>query len=310
MLELSINELDKLKLVSHALSSEIRLKMINLLNKRTMNIHELGRELDIPLSTAASHIKVLEEAFLVITELRPAKRGVMKVCTRNFDDIHIQLNSPPEHPMKHRESFEMEMPIGHYVDFQVSPTCGMANADGVLVPEDDPVHFYNPIRTRAHLIWTRKGYFEYKFPIIIPNDVKIKEIEFSAEICSEAPNYDHNWPSDITVWMNQVDIGTWTSPGDFGDRPGSLNTGAWGTSTNTQYGVLKTWKITEEQTTIDDVFLSNSTVNDLLVGSNSILSVKIGIKDDAVHKGGINIFGSELGDYPQDLQLKILYAKS
>ncbi|WP_026701759.1 ArsR/SmtB family transcription factor [Salibacterium aidingense] len=310
MLELSINNLDQLKSVSHALSSEIRLKMIHLLNQRTMNIHELGEALEIPLSTAAAHVKVLEDALLIITELRPAKRGVMKVCTRNFDDIHIQLNKPPENPAKQEDFVTVNMPIGQYVDFEVSPTCGMANGDGVLAAEDNPVHFYDPIRTDAELIWTRKGYFEYKFPITIPADAVITEIQLSAEVCSEAPNYDPHWPSDISVWFNDVEIGTWTSPGDFGDRPGRLNTGSWGKTTSTQYGLLKTWKVKKDKTTIDDVFLSQVTVDDITIGSNSVLPVKIGIKDDAVHKGGINLFGAGMGDFNQDLNLKVLFTRA
>lgn len=121
----------------------------------------------------------------------------------------------------------------------MAPTCGIANHDGLIIPEDEPVHFYSPVRANAQLIWTRKGYFEYKFPIAIPEETKINELQISLEICSEAPNYDHNWPSDITVWLNGVDIGTWTSPGDYGDRPGKLNSLAWSETTSTQYGVLK-----------------------------------------------------------------------
>ena len=33
---------------------------------------------------------------------------------------------------------------------------------------------------------------------------------------------------------------------------------------------------------------------------------KIGIKPDAIHKGGINLFGKNFGDYKQSIILKIL----
>jgi predicted transcriptional regulator len=305
LLELSIKNPEKLRIVAHALSSEVRLKIVELLNKGNVNINQLAERLDIPVSTAASHIKVLEEAGLIQTELRPASRGAMKVCTRNFDDIHITLNVPLSKDTY--EHYELEMPIGQYTDFLVSPTCGIADRESAIIPEDEPVHFYNPVRSRAQLIWTRKGYFDYKFPLVIPHGAKIKAVEFSAEICSEAPNYDHNWPSDITVWLNGIDIGTWTSPGDFGDRPGKLNSKAWVESTSTQYGSLKTWKVTEEKATIDDVFLSDITIQDLGILEREYLSFRIGIKEDAVHKGGMNLFGSEFGDHPQDIKLKISF---
>ncbi|WP_067725063.1 ArsR/SmtB family transcription factor [Oceanobacillus damuensis] len=305
MLELSIKEPGKLKIVAHALSSEVRLNIISLLNKGNMNVHQLAETLNIPISTTASHIKVLEESGLILTELRPASRGAMKVATRNFDDIHIELNSQNQFSRKYKH-FQIEMPIGHYVDFEVAPTCGIANHDGFIIPEDEPVHFYSPQRSKAQLIWTRKGFFEYKFPIIgIPPKSEIKEVQFSVEICSEAPNYDSNWPSDITVWINNVDIGTWTSPGDFGDRPGKLNPKKWSEKTYTQYGSLKTWKVTSDQTTIDDIVLSNTTVQDLNIMERNYLTFKIGIKEDAIHKGGINLFGRDFGDYPQDIKLHI-----
>ncbi len=304
MLELSIKEADKLRKVAHALSSDVRLKIINLLNVGNMNIHQLAETLEIPVSTAASHVKVLEQSALIQTELRPARRGAMKVCTRNFDDIHIQLNNKDSF-FNESKSYELEMPIGQYTDFQVAPTCGMANQDKILIPEDEPVHFYSPERSKAQLIWTRKGYFEYKFPIVIPYKADVNALQISMEICSEAPNHDHNWPSDITVWLNGVDIGTWTSPGDYGDRPGKLNPSYWTETTGTQYGTLKTWKVTKKHTMIDDFQLSNCTINNLKLLENEFLSMKVGIKEDAVHKGGINLFGKEFGDYSQDIKLKI-----
>ncbi|WP_431802407.1 ArsR/SmtB family transcription factor [Halobacillus andaensis] len=307
MFELSIKNPDELQKVAHALSSKVRLKIINLLNTKTVNIHELAETLSIPVSTAASHIKVLEESGLVLTELRPAQRGSMRVCTRNFDDIHIQLNDPKDH-LNDYESFEIEIPIGQYVDYVVAPTCGMANHNGLLIPEDQPGHFFNPNRTEAQLIWTRKGYFEYKLPLVIPPEARVESIELSMELCSEAPNFDPNWPSDITVWLNGLNIGTWTSPGDFGDRPGKLNPKSWAETDYTQYGTLKTWKVTREKTTIDVFYLSDVTIEDLKLGDHNFLSFKIGIKEDALHKGGINLFGKGFGDHAQDIKLKVDYS--
>ncbi|WP_179133959.1 ArsR/SmtB family transcription factor [Halobacillus massiliensis] len=307
MFELSIKKPEELRKVAHALSSKVRLEIINLLSTKNANIHQLAESLHIPVSTAASHIKVLEESGLVLTELRPAKRGSMRICTRNFNDIHIQLNDPKEY-LNEYESFDVEIPIGQYVDYEVAPTCGMANHEGKLIPEDQPGHFFSPKRTNAQIIWTRKGYFEYKLPLVIPHDKTIEAVEVSMEICSEAPHFDSNWPSDITVWLNGVDIGTWTSPGDFGDRPGILNSKLWAETDYTQYGTLKTWKVSRKKTTIDVFHLSDVTIEDLGLEKENFLSFKIGIKEDALHKGGINLFGKEFGDHPQDIKLKVDYS--
>lgn len=307
MLELTINDPERLSTVTHALSSQARLKIIKLLNEENMNIHQIAGKLSIPVSTTAAHIRILEEAGLIHTELRPASRGAMKMCSRNFDDLHIILNNPPTPDKSQAKQYEVEIPIGQYTDFEVAPTCGMADRDSLLIPEDAPVHFYNPNRMKAQVIWTRKGFLEYKFPIVIDPKTDIKAIEFSLEICSEAPNYDHNWPSDITVWINNVEIGTWTSPGDFGERPGKLNSEFWSETTNTQYGLLKVWKVSDRNTMIDDFKLSDITLKDLGISNNDNITFKIGIKEDAQHKGGMNIFGKECGDYQQDIKMKAIF---
>lgn len=37
------------------------------------------------------------------------------------------------------------------------------------------------------------------------------------------------------------------------------------------------------------------------------ISVRIGVKEDAVHKGGMNLFGNGFGDYPQDIVMKMWF---
>ncbi len=76
---------------------------------------------------------------------------------------------------------------------------------------------------QAGLLWFGRGHVEYKFP----NNAKIlnknvNAIEFSMELSSEVPGTNPDWPSDITLWVNGVAIGTWTSPGDYGDKRGAF----------------------------------------------------------------------------------------
>ena len=292
-------------MVARALSSEDRINIIELLNTRNMIINEIAEKLNIPVSTAASHVKVLEEAELIQTELRPAKRGAKKVCTRYYDEVLIRLNVDVGHnDPKH--TYEISMPIGQYMDFEVFPTCGMATRDGHII-DDDPTYFYHPHRGQAEIIWLRKGYLEYVYPLDIPQHAKIDSLQFSMEICSEAPNYDNQWPSDITVWVNGIEIGTWTCPGDFGDRPGKLNPPDW-PSTRTQYGVLKKWEIDRIHSTIDDVPISSVTLDQLILKEQEFIRFRIGIKADAVHRGGMNIFGKAFGDHPQDIVMKLQYS--
>lgn len=304
MLELSIDEPGSLIKVAHALSSEVRIDILKLLNFRKMNVIELAEELGLPVSTIASNVRVLEGAGLINTELQPASRGKMKVCSRNFDDIHMMLNLSIGHnDPKHY--YELEMPIGHFVDCEVHPTCGIINSNG-LVAEDDSLPFYHPKRITAQLIWFRQGFLEYRFPLEIGSKSIIQSLQFSMELCSEAPSYDHNWPSDITLWIDGREICTWTCPGDFGDRRGKLNP-EWLRDNHTQYGLLKNWKIDDTGSYLDDVKVSEVTLSDLQLAGRKFLTLRLGVKAGAANVGGINLFGKGFGDFDQDIMMRILY---
>lgn len=306
MLELSFDDPDKLVTVTHALSTRSRVDILRLLNSKNLNIVEIAEALKLPVSTVANNIKILEAARLINTELLPASRGAMKVCSRNYDDIHIALNLEKAGPRGGVQVYEVDMPIGHYSDCEVSPTCGMANVDGMIIREDEPASFFHPKHIGAQIMWFRKGYVEYLMPLEIPPGARIESLEVSMEMCSEAPNYDHNWPSDISVWINGVEIGMWTCPGDFGDRRGNLNP-AWWYEWSTQYGLLKTWRVDKEKTSLDMEKVSPVTLNQLNLMDSHKLRLRVGIKPDAVHQGGMNLFGREFGDHDQNIKMTINY---
>ncbi|CAM3120392.1 ArsR family transcriptional regulator [Paenibacillus taichungensis] len=307
MLELSFDNPDELVTVTHALSTRSRVDILRLLISQNLNIVEIAEALKLPVSTVASNIKVLEAARLINTELLPASRGAMKVCSRNYDDIHIALNQEKAIPKGDIQVYEVDMPIGHYSDCEVSPTCGMANGEGMIIREDEPASFYHPKHVGAQIMWFRKGYVEYLMPLEIPAEAVIESLELSMEICSEAPNYDHNWPSDISVWINGVEIGMWTCPGDFGDRRGKLNP-AWWFEWSTQYGLLKTLRVDKNKTTLDMEKISAVDLAQLNLQNSHKLRVRIGIKPDAVHQGGVNLFGRQFGDYDQNIKMTVHYA--
>ncbi|KGP80711.1 MULTISPECIES: ArsR/SmtB family transcription factor [unclassified Paenibacillus] len=307
MLELSFDNPDELVTVTHALSTRSRVDILRLLISQNLNIVEIAEALKLPVSTVASNIKVLEAARLINTELLPASRGAMKVCSRNYDDIHIALNLEKAIPKGDIQVYEVDMPIGHYSDCEVSPTCGMANGEGMIIREDEPASFFHPKHVGAQIMWFRKGYVEYLMPLEIPGEAVIESLELSMEMCSEAPNYDHNWPSDISVWINGVEIGMWTCPGDFGDRRGKLNP-AWWFEWSTQYGLLKTWRVDKNKTTLDMEKISAVDLAQLNLQNSHKLRVRIGIKPDAVHQGGVNLFGRQFGDYDQNIKMTVHYA--
>jgi len=306
VLELGFDDPEKLVSVAHALSTRSRVDILHLLNSRNLNVIEIAEALNLPVSTVANNVKVLEAARLINTELLPASRGAMKVCSRNYDDIHIALNIEKCAPKGIVNVYEVEVPIGHYSDCEVSPTCGMADTEAMLIREDEPTSFYHPKHVGAQIIWFRKGYLEYLLPLEVPKGARIETLELSMEICSEAPNYDNDWPSDISVWINGVEIGMWTSPGDFGDRRGKLNP-AWWQDSSTQYGLLKKWRIDRDKTTLDMEKVSDVSLSRLNLEQSPKLRLRIGVHPDSVHQGGVNLFGRGFGDYAQEIQMKISF---
>jgi predicted transcriptional regulator len=113
-------------------------------------------------------------------------------------------------------------------------------------------------------------------------------------------------PSDITLWINDVEIGTWTCPGFFTGTRGRY-TPAWLNISSNQYGLLKTWYINQEGSRIDGMKLSDVTPRKLRLFKHKFIRVRIGHKPDAANKNGITLFGRHFGNYPQDLILQVKY---
>jgi predicted transcriptional regulator len=286
-----------------ALGNETRLAILRYLGDRVVPVNQIAQDLGLPPSTATMHIVVLERARLLHTEMKPASRGLQKVCARTYDELVIDLPRGEHHT---REAIEHTMPIGGFSDFDVEPTCGLAGTNGLIGYLDDPSSFYEPERVRAQLLWFRSGYVEYRFPNRVPPGATVRSLQLTAEVCSEAPLHDPDWPSDISVWVNGVPLGEWTCPADFGGVRGRL-TPSWWEEKDSQFGVLKRWRVTEAGTSIDGLDLSAVDVLTLGLRRSDPITVRIGVRSDAQHVGGINLFGREFGNYPQDLGLRLEY---
>ncbi len=284
-----------------ALSSETRLAILSYLGNRTVNVNEIAGVLQIAASSATTHIQILEKADLIRTKVIPATHGLQKLCARTYDNVHICLerNNSDSH-----NSFTVTMPIGQYYDFDVYPTCGLANETSLIGLLDTPASFYEPAHVTAQLLWFGYGYVAYRFPNYLPIGTSAVRLDLSAEICSEAPLHHLNWPSDITVWINGVEIGCWTSPADFGGERGLL-TPEWWETKDSQYGQLKIWSITRDGSNIDGKSISSVQIQDLRLAEKPFIEVRLGIKPDALNVGGLNIFGEKFGNYPQPIVLKV-----
>ena len=300
-MNLSLSEPAGLQKVAHALSNELRLKILSLLDERSMNVLELSQRLNMPISTVSNSITVLEEADLIRTERQSGVRGVSKLCSRKKDNITIQLAKTAKREL---ESFFYHMPIGAYSDFVVTPTCGLLSHERNIGENDNPATFYDPARFQAQLLWFQQGYVEYRFSSHALMEQEAQCLAIAFEACSEAPNYRKDWPSDITVSINGVELGTWCCPGDFGGRQGRC-TPEWWLPSSTQYGLLKRWKVMADGCYLDDVRISDVTLEQLHLTDKPYIAVRIGVEPDAVHQGGINLFGERFGDHNQAIVMRL-----
>jgi predicted transcriptional regulator len=200
---------------------------------------------------------------------------------------------------------EVAMPLGLYTGCSVSAPCGLCSSEGVIGLLDVPDFFLDPARMQASLIWFSRGYVEYKFP----NNAKlikagVNTLEFSMEMSSEVPGTNANWPSDISLWVNGVKIGTWTSPGDYGDKRGTF-TPRWWKLKGSQYGRLTTWQVSRRGTYVDGEKLSSVNLEQLDLPSHHSIRLRIGIDEGARNPGGVNIFGRQFGNHDQDILMRL-----
>jgi predicted transcriptional regulator len=285
-----------------ALSSETRQAMLALLTHQVLNLSELAAAMNLPHSTVSFNVNQLEAVGLVVVEVEPGTRGMQKLCSKRYDEVRIRL--PGAAVQAASNVVSISMPIGSYRIVEAAPTCGLVSETKIIGMLDDPRSFFEPEHVHAQLLWFSAGYVEYAFPNNVPFGSFTTDLELSMEMCSEAPNYNLDWPSDITLWINDVEIGTWTSPGDFGGKPGLL-TPSWWQEDRTTYGLLKQWTVNERGAMIDGVALGPVTIADLNLAQANHIRVRIGIKEDARNRGGLNLFGRKFGNYPQDIVMRL-----
>lgn len=287
-----------------ALGSDVRIEILNiLLENNNMSMNELASRLNITNGALTSHIKKLESSGLITTASESAGHGNQKICSVHLDKILIDLEKQEDF----QNVYNTELRVGHYSDYNICPTCGIASNQNIIGSVDDPRYFEHPDRYNADILWFTKGYVEYVIPNFIPSSQRITQITISAELSSEAPGINNVWPSDISFYLNDVCIGTWTSPGDFGDVKGLFTPDWWPQNWN-QYGLLKLLVINKKGTYIDGLQISDVTIDDFDLDYRSGIRFKMAVEDSAQHVGGLTIFGKSFGNYGQDIKVSLNYA--
>ena len=286
-----------------ALASETRLQILSALAEAPMNISDVAQAVGITPTMVVKHIKLLEKAGIVACDVQPGIRGTQKVC-RLVDKFIVLLFDTHQ---ESKESYTYSMPVGMYVDCDVSSPCGLSTTESVIGFADVPLYFMDPKHVDASIVWFSSGWVEYALPNYLLMNQRLKQLRLSFEMCSEAPGYNENWPSDIHFYINGKFIGYWTCPGDFGEKPGALTPKWW--NFGTQYGMLKQITINERGTFFDGIPSGEGgcTLADMNIDPQKPIRFRIASPSGARCPGGVNLFGRGFGNYDQDILVSLDY---
>ncbi|KFI47489.1 ArsR/SmtB family transcription factor [Bifidobacterium biavatii] len=299
--------LDKESLaVYKALASQTRLDILNLLSEKNHTASELAEQLNLSKAVLSRHIAQLEDAGLIqIDRSVRTDDNRKKNYTLRVDHANIVFPRKIYLPYKQKTQ---DIRLGYYTDFSVEPTCGLASRDAVIGQLDEPRVFASSERTKASLLWLSNGYVEYKIPNTLEPGQTAQMLDISMELSSEYPGSNNEWPSDITFFINGVNITTWTSPGNYSDVRGKL-TPLWWNERFSQYGLLKHLRVNNEDSGLDGVKVSDTTLADLRLEDSPFITLRIGVLPDAVHRGGLTIFGKDFGNHPQNITMTLYYTE-
>ncbi|KRK48423.1 ArsR family transcriptional regulator [Secundilactobacillus kimchicus JCM 15530] len=294
-LDISENSLNVYK----ALANPVRLKMIQILSHDKLNVKDLANRVGLSNTITLRHLQILADADIITFE----KQGHSKVSRLKVDNISVRF---PERIYPSFDVYETDIPVGHYTAYSVEPSCGLAGKTAYIGKVDNPTYFMDPQRMEAGMIWYSKGFVEYQAPNYLQKNDHLEMLDLSMELGSEFPFSNNVWPSDITFYINDVEIGTWTSPGDFSDTRGKY-TPAWVPDNVNQYGIQKILRITDHGSYLDGQPFTNVSLGDLDT-SKTTFKIRFAIKPDAENSGGCTIFGKGFGNYDQDINLKLFYS--
>lgn len=291
----------KNQLFLECFSSPTRINIINLLNERPYNIKELAQALNISSGIVTRHVTKLGEAGIVKFENISGKRGTQKICSLAIDEVTLKF----KYKNTDQNQYRVDIPIGQYFSYKVAPTCGLSTHLYLIGEVDEPKYFADPQHIKANHLWFADGYIDYRIPNYLKKETQLQTIAIAFEIGSEAPRFDDDWSSEISFYLNNIFIGSWSSPGDYGKHRGTYTPSWWAGS---QYGLLKKIVVNETGTYIDNDRMSNVTSKDLAILNDDEINFRVSsLKTVSDKAGGVNLFGKNFGNYNQDIEVFITY---
>ena len=286
-----------------ALDSEVRLGILDeLLRNGELNLAYFAKRFNVSNGAITAHVKKLHEAGLIEISTSSGIRGTQKICCLATDKIIIDFASRPQEEGRVETA---QLDVGHFIDYDAHPTCGLATVERVIGRFDDPASFSYPERVKAGILWLGHGYVEYLVPNYLQPDSELCELVFSLEIASEAPGYAAYYPSDIHFSVNGKEIGVYTSKGEYNDRAGTCNPSWWYGNLG-QYGKKIVISVGKEGTYIGSIRVSDVKLSDLGVQAGEQIRFRIFVPEEGERSGGFTIFGRGFGDYDEGIVCKFI----
>ena len=308
LLKYNINQkgdLESIQKICDALSSPVRVQIMHQLINQNLSIYELAKLNNISVSSMIFHLKILEEAkLIIITTLNEKKER--RVVNRYGHDQRLEIELSLVDVQKEELKKDLQsVPVGSFSE------ANMGNESGIVFDgEIKTIHNnapYIPNRFDAVSIYLNKGYVEYIFNNDSFREKEVVNLSFALEICSEAPYFNNEYKSDITFYVNGKEILTYTASGDYGGRKGRF-TQLFKNENFSEFGKLEVITINEKGVYLGEKLVNdNIRIKDLGINKGNSVKFKIESKEDAKNPGGFNIFGKNSGDCDKDIEMLVTY---
>ena len=299
------NDLDDIQKKCEALASPIRVNIMHQLINQDLSIYELAKLNHVSVSSIIFHLKILEDAKLIIITTSSGTKE-KKIVNRygQIQSLSIEL-SLTENIKQDLEKATQTVPVGAYVDADMGDESGIV-FNGKIVPIHNNAP-YRHDRFEAVSLFLNSGYVEYSFNNDQFRNKEVSNLTITLEICSEAPYYNNEFKSDITFYINGIEILTYTSIGDYGGRKGRY-TQQFTSNNFSEFGKLEVITVNAKGVYIGEKLVNEHiTLDDLKINKGNCVKFKVESKKDAKNQGGFNIFCRGSGDYNQDIEMQVTY---
>ncbi len=111
--------------VYEALASPVRLQIIQLLSGQPMSVQNLAEHLGLSSAIITKHLRKLETAGLIQSK----RVGHQKISSLHVDTIEVKF---PQAIYPDFKVHQTTIPVGHYTEYSVHPSCGLAGPDGYI----------------------------------------------------------------------------------------------------------------------------------------------------------------------------------